>query len=240
MYECEKLVYLDVQKTGSTTIRRFLSKFSATPVVADDKHAPVTEKQPGKLYIISCRNPIDQYLSLYSHGNSNKGGMRRRLNKGGMSHFYDGSSKGFQQWLNLLLDPEEGQKQLTGVDNHSILNFVGLQTLRFLTLAFASPTTVFDTLHSADDLRRRFNEEALYDVILKTETLSGDLDKLLHAHPELFDNIAAAESFLAADRRKNQSEDLGIDLEQLSPELVRRVQEREWLFFETLGYEPYV
>lgn len=49
MHEFENFVYLDVQKTGSTTIRKFFRKFAASEAVADDKHAPVDEKKPGKI-----------------------------------------------------------------------------------------------------------------------------------------------------------------------------------------------
>ena len=38
MIEFEDFVYLDVEKTGSTTIRRFLKTFARSEVVSDSKH----------------------------------------------------------------------------------------------------------------------------------------------------------------------------------------------------------
>jgi len=241
MLEFEDFVYLDVQKTGSTTIRRFLNRFARTPVVCDKKHKPVERRDDAKLYIISCRDPLKQYLSLYSHGNEGKGGLRARLNTAGMSHLYDGTNEGFSSWLELLLDPIASQKHLLGVDNHRILDFVGLQTLRFLTLAFPSPLEVFETLHNKADVKARLATDKLYSVVIKTETLSSDLTKLvIGEHSTIFQRRVAAEGFLAKDRTKNMSINPGIDLKALSSDLVSRVQERDWLYFDELGYQPYV
>ncbi|MBA3810181.1 MAG: sulfotransferase family 2 domain-containing protein [Caulobacteraceae bacterium] len=241
MLEFEDFVYLDVQKTGSTTIRRFLKRFARTEVVTDHKHRPVERRDPDKLYIISCRDPLKQYLSLYSHGNEGKGGLRGRLNKAGMSHFYNGTNEGFTSWLELLLDPVASQKHLLGVDNHRILDFVGLQTLRFLILAFASPLEVFETLRDKNDVKERLRSAGLYKVVIKTESLSGDLKKLVTGeHSALFKRRSAATAFLDKDRTKNVSINPGIDLKNLPSDLVSRVQERDWLYFEELGYQPYV
>lgn len=241
MLEFEDFVYLDVQKTGSTTIRRFLTKFARTNVVSDNKHRPVERRDDSKLYIISCRDPLKQYLSLYSHGNSGKGGLRKRLNRAGMSHFYNGTNDGFTSWLELLLDPVASQKYLLGIDNHRILDFVGLQTLRFLTLAFASPLEVFETLHAKHDVKDRLKTDALYSVVLKTETLTDDLRALITGeHSQIIKQRPAAEAFLAQDPRRNVSSNPGIDLKALSPAIVSRVQERDWLYFDELGYPPYV
>ncbi len=171
MLEFEDFVYLDVQKTGSTTIRRFLNRFSRTRVVQDDKHAPVERRDPDKLYIISCRDPLKQYLSLYLHGPSDKGGLRARLNKADMAHFYDGTNEGFA---------------------------------------------------------------------VKTETLTDLRNLVMGEHTALFYDPNRADRFLDKDKQANTSTNPGIDLEALSPALVARVQEREWFFFDHLGYRPYI
>jgi hypothetical protein len=241
MLEFEDFVYLDVPKTGSTTIRRFLGKFARTEVISDAKHQPVERRDDSKLYLISCRDPLKQYLSLYSHGNSNKGGLRGRMNTAGMSHLYDGTHEGFVSWLELLLDPVSSQKYLLKRDNHRILDFLGLLTLRFLMLAFASPLEVFETLHNKNDVKERLETDGIYDVVLKTETLTDDLNKLVTGkYSKIFRRRRAAEAFLAQDRRKNVSTNPGVDLRALSPELIARVQEREWLYFDELDYAPYV
>ena len=201
----------------------------------------MTRRDDNKLYIISCRDPLSQYLSLYSHGNAGKGALRSRLNLADMSHFYDGTKEGFTAWLELLLDPVASQKYLIGRYNHRILDFVGLQTLRFLRLAFASPLEVFATMHSRADVQERLKTEALYKVVLKAETLTDDLRKLITGE---FSNIIrrpiAAKARLAEDRRRNSSTKPNIDLKALPLDIVSRVQEREWVYFDELGYAPYI
>ena len=139
-----------------------------------------------------------------------------------------------------MLDPVNGREYLKGIDNNGILEFAGLMTLRFLRLAFASPLEVFETLHNKIDVRERLKADALYRVTLKTETLSDDLKKLVTGeYSRLFRRPARAEKALDQDRRKNVSTNPGIDLTTLSRGIVSRVQEREWLYFDELGYPPY-
>ncbi|MGI8840785.1 MAG: hypothetical protein ACR2F8_08410 [Caulobacteraceae bacterium] len=241
MLEFEDFVYLDVQKTGSTMIREFLASFARTEIIYEKKHRPAERRDDDKLYIISCRDPLKQYLSLYLHGHAGKGGLRARLNRAAMGHFYDGTNEGFAAWLDLLLDPVASQKYLKGMDNDRILDFVGLQTLRFLKLAFPAPWSVFETLRDKADVSDRLKTDALYGVILKTESLIDDLKRLATGeHAGLFRDTSEATAFLDADRQKNASTNPGVDLKALSADRIARVQEREWFFFDHLGYPPYV
>lgn len=242
MLEFEDFVYLDVQKTASTFIKDFLRQFARTEEVEYQRHTPVDHYDPEKLYIISCRDPLKYYLSLYSFGCSGKGGLAQRLARKEMSHFYNGTSDGFTNWLQLILIPESAQKYLSGFDRHRILDFVGVQTLRFLTLAFPAPLEVFATLNSKSDVASRFKAEGLTDVLLRTETLMEDLANLA-AGPrgEIFKDRAAAKKYLSKnEKRKNKSMRLDIDLTALPPEILLLIQEREWFFFEDLGYEHYL
>lgn len=241
MIEYDEFVYLDVQKTGSTTIKEFFRDFARSNVVAREKHRPVKERKPEKFYIISCRDPLKQYLSLYSFGVDGKGGLRKRLRNADAPNFYDGTLDGFSSWLDLLLDPIESQKHLSDIDNNRILDLVGLQTLRFLFLALPSPLPLFDLMQNRDDIRDRIRTDALYTVLLRTESLMDDLGSLLiGSHSDVFVEHERAKDFLNLGTRRNPSTKLGIDLKALSPELKKRVQEREWFYFEELEYQLYI
>lgn len=241
MLEFEDFVYLDVQKTASTFIKQFLREFARSEEVDHHRHMPVNAYDPRKMYIISCRDPLSYYLSLYSFGCIGKGGLAIRLNKKNMGHFYDGTSEGFTSWLNLILDPQTSQQYLSGLDRHRILDFVGVQTLRFLTLAFPAPLEMFNTLNSKEDVLARLKTDGLMDVLVKTETLTSDLAALTSGkHGAMFKDSAAAERYLAKGKKKNRSAKLDIDLAALPPRILSLVGEREWLFFEALGYQPYV
>ncbi len=241
MLEFENFVYLDVEKTGSTTVRRFLRKFARTKIVTDVKHEPVKTQNPNKLYIISCRDPLKQYLSLYLHGNAGNGRLLARLRRVDMGDFYDGTIGGFSAWLELLLESASSDYHFRGATKRRLMDIMGLQTLRFLTLAFASPLEVFETLHDKADVAKRLKTDGLYKVVLKTETLADDLKKLVTGkYAKFFHDQDEAVAFFDEDRRSNVSTNPGIDLNDLSLELVARVQEREWFFFDHLGYRPYV
>jgi hypothetical protein len=66
--EFEDFVYLDHQKTGSATIRQDLVRHGRAAIVCDQLRAPLRRKDLRKKYFISCRDPMEQYVSLYSHG----------------------------------------------------------------------------------------------------------------------------------------------------------------------------
>ena len=121
MLEFEDFIYLDVEKTGSTTVRRFLRKFARSKVIYDNKHEPAQYRHDNKLYIISCRDPLKQYLSLYAHGNAGKGRMRGRLRETNMAHVYDGTNEGFTAWLDLLLDPAGSEYYFTGATKRRMM-----------------------------------------------------------------------------------------------------------------------
>ena len=241
MIEFENLVYLDVQKTGSTFVQAFLRRFCAGGLVARNRHKPVSERIEGKLYIISSRDPLAQYRSLYTYGCSGKGGLRKRLAKRGLGDYYDGTTAGFEKWLALVLAPETVRKYLSGADKHALLDLVGLQSIRFLSLAFPVTDSLLEVGRSKEKLKAALLEHGLCDVVLKAESLNEDLVALSEGkHSCLFKNIPQIRAYLASTPKQNTSSTtFDIDLRALSSEVKDLVEEREWLFFESLGYQAY-
>lgn len=249
MLEFEDFVYLDVQKTGSTTVRRFLMKHGRGKIVNSDKHMPVVAKDPDKTYFISCRDPLSQYISLYSygHGRLPTGGLRRErgsiysyLSRGGQAELYDGTPEGFVAWMKLMLDPAFGREAFAGHDRHRLLNVVGLQSLRFLTLNLPSPRRVMAPLRSPEDISAALEGRGAADVILRTETLSEQLGLMCDgAYGDIIADPTAARLYLASEPPRNESVDLGLRPETLPPSLIKQVEAREWLYFQHLGYQPY-
>lgn len=240
MIEFENLVYLDVQKTGSTFVQTFLRKFLAGGQVAGYRHKPVSHRIEGKLYVISSRDPLAQYRSLYTYGCSGKGGLRNRLVKRGVGDYYDGTTAGFEKWLALVLAPETVRKYLSGADKPAVSNLVGLQSMRFLGLALPAEGRL-EVGESKDKLKAALLEHGLCDIVLKAESLNEDLAALSEGeHARLFKNSEKIRKYLEKTPKKNASPTtFHIDLRALSSEITKLVQEREWLFFESLGYQPY-
>lgn len=241
MLEFEDIVYLDVQKTGSTYIRKFLQRFARTPEISGVKHKAVVHYDEKKLYIISCRDPLRQYLSLYAYGCQGLGTFRFKKEKVGIDHLYDGTIAGFTGWLELIVPASTGRKYMTGLNRHRLLELFGVQTLRFLRLALPSYREVFETIERKSDVKDRLKSQGLMDFLIKQETLTTDLARLVSGeHAGRFKDLDAVEKYLAETGKINRTPDFGIDVTALSPEVLALVQEREWFFFETLGYPLYV
>jgi len=79
MLICDKLVFIELQKTGSTHIKQLLRELVGG--VNDGKHNTPDERmlQCGKPFIGSVRNPWLWYLSLWSYGCQSKGELFQRL-----------------------------------------------------------------------------------------------------------------------------------------------------------------
>ena len=140
MMEYPNFVYLDARKTGSSFVRLFLCKYAKGPAIQSNAHKAISTYDKNKYYFITCRDPLDQYLSLYSYGCTGLGTLRRRLEREDKADWYDGSPAGFSAWLNFTLDPCNAS--FVGTENYAqsgAAQLVGLQTYRLLWLSFACP-----------------------------------------------------------------------------------------------------
>jgi hypothetical protein len=248
--EFEGFIYLDVQKTGSATIRQFLKRHGRGAIIHDETHAPVRRKDPCKTYLISCRDPLAQYISLYAYGLglTSTGGVRRQrgavyayLMRSGMTEVYDGTPAGFSAWMDLVLDPALSQTIFGGRYGRRLLEVVGLQSLRFATLNLPSPEAAMGQLKSMEDFIQTLASDGLAEVLLRTETLSQQLHLMCDGvYGDIIADPIRARRYLETGSVKNESIDLGLRPEALSRELRLRVQRRESMFFDLLGYERYV
>lgn len=97
MYETDKLIFVQMQKTASTHIASLLAQiFNAGPANNGlGKHWPASPKQlsSGKIIASSIRNPWDWYVSLWTFGAEGKGGLRNRLCNHA-EHDYDKNNSG--------------------------------------------------------------------------------------------------------------------------------------------------
>jgi len=226
--EFETLVYLGVQKTGSRFIKRFLRRFVAFPEVANSNGMPRAQRKEGALHVISVRHPMSQYLSLYSYGCEGRGWLRERMNSLGHADMYSGDIDGFARWLELVVAPEAAFSGDKGFGFHST---------RFLLMALPGYPQHLRGAELHDAIKTIFSARAITDVVLKQETLNGDLSRLVGEHSGLFRDHEGAIAYLAADDRINVSPKRGIDPENLPMEIRSAVRSREWLLFDLLGYQ---
>lgn len=245
MHEFETFVYLDTQKTGSSFISYILRRHSSEKELLHSKHAPVGERyDPNKFYFISVRDPLDQYISLYSYGCQQGGNAFGRVQRSGNADLYDSTWQGFRKWLRFVLDPENTAlllKRRGDYQPRSYHRLIGFQTYRFLELALPDADSALHDCESRKDVRAAFRANSIPQFTIRHETFIADLETLFTTR--LRNSIANLDDALEAirgDWRMNASE--RVDKFEDDPRLGRKarklLEEREWLLMELFGYKP--
>lgn len=220
MHDFGKLVYMDLHKTGSTYVSRFLNEACVLPMVREVKHGRVGRKDydPGAFYFISVRHPESIYRSLFRYGLDGRGGLFENLSAAGHAALYADSSEAYNRWASFLLNEanagylQEGYAQIAGLYD------VGLLSHRYLMLSIASPVASLRLLRWRSqplralqgrkwtgDLIAMADEAGFIDAVVRQESLRDDLRELATVtKPEFFDQ-AKVTAFLADDPSVNAS-----------------------------------
>lgn len=80
MFLADRLIFLELQKTGGSHICRLLERYANGRAVG--KHNRLLENRSDQFIFGSIRNPWDWYVSLWAFGVGNKGAVRARTTKG--------------------------------------------------------------------------------------------------------------------------------------------------------------
>ncbi len=233
MLDFGKIVYLDVQKTGSSSVARFLNACTTLPERARHRHAPAKEHLPDVFYFTTVREPLAQYISLFQYGVRGHGGMLKRFKDAGMAGYYQPNTAAFERWLGFMISPENagffGQRY-----RNTLPHLVGLQTYRFLALSFIKPGPTLRGVKTKDDLRALYRHKKIHTRVLKTESLNQGLENLLNSEVgAFFKPREQVVSYLQnAKRAKKTSAEAGIRPQDISPDLIAKMKKREWFLFE--------
>jgi hypothetical protein len=240
MLEYETFTYLDVQKTGSTFICYLLQHFCSEKEMNFRKHGNVARHDPNKFYFISVRDPLDQYMSLYSHGCGGKGNLYHKLRKQGVDDLYNSSNRGFRRWLRFVLDPKNAALLDATYGSTELLpNLIGFQTYRYLELAMRESTETLAGCQTQDDIRKAYNEKKIVDDTVRNERLNADLERLIKGRlRSSFSDAKAALKFVKEGPRLNASDRIDKFMEDdlVGKKGKKLVREREWLLHELFGY----
>lgn len=79
MFITDRLVYLQMQKTGSTHVTKVLRKFCSGKARAKHEQMTDYENFRDRLIVSSVRNPWDWYVSLWAYGSGGEGGLQKYL-----------------------------------------------------------------------------------------------------------------------------------------------------------------
>lgn len=241
MHAFHSLAYLDVEKSGSTYVSHFLRDFLDDDEVAFRKHVELEDRPPaGRVHVISVRDPLDTYLSLYSYGCQGKGGLAGTVREAGLGHLYDATAEGFDRWLDVVLDPAYAPAlNPRGYHRSGVAPHAGLLSYRVARLSSPRPGRWIRRVTSPDDFVARFRANSVVDVVLRNESLTEDLETLV-----LREDLAwrpsreAALEALRAQRRLNTSRRLdNAGGFEVPADARRRVAARERLLTEVFGYD---
>lgn len=237
MFDFGGVVYLDMQKTGSTSVIGFLKAHLTPDLVESSRHGRLKRVLgPETFCFTSVRAPIAQYVSLYRFGGAAKGGLYRRLAEQGLAdRLYGRGAAGFHDWAAFVLDPANARHLDPGYVTTTPELF-GLMSFRLLFQALPRPLRALRHIESRDQLRKTYGAGSVIRGFIRTEQLSQDLARLCDGGlaPYLRDREAALAQ-LREDIRANVSTSPNLSDMEISPALKRQIIAREWFLHETFG-----
>lgn len=242
MHAFRRIAYLDVEKTGSTYVSKFLRTYLDDEEVHVKKHGLLEPDPPrDRLHVISVREPVDTYLSLFSYGCEGRGRIYGSLSEAGRADLYQPTPEGFARWLEVVLDPDNA----TMLANRNYARsgcapFMGLLSFRVARLAIPRPLETLSRIRSRDDVVEIYRAHTVVDEVLRTEQLIGDLERLVERYDGRLawkPSKEAAIAELRKDQRVNASQRVDETEEFVVDDSVRElVVSREVLLAEEFGY----
>lgn len=244
MYEYETFVYLDVHKTGSSFISAVFRRFCSERCIRRERHESLAGRwdyDPDKVHLISIREPLDAYISLYSFGCSREGLLFNHLSRT-HRHLYNHTWSGFQQWLDLILEPENAPLLAKGGEAYPAVQLIGFQSARVLQMSMWKGEKKLQTCKTSDDVRMAYQKLNIVNYTIRNENLRENLADLIDSRLRyaMKDPDAAihfvrnAEPIMVSERV-----DMKYENARLTPKRAERLREREWPMYEFFGYtEP--
>lgn len=237
-----KMAYLDVEKTGSTYVSKFLRTFLDDEEVHVEKHGLLEDHPPAdRLHVISVREPLDLYLSLFSYGCDKRGRVHEALVEAGRGDLYAPTGEAFGRWLDFVLDADNAHFLANrNYARSGCAPFVGLMSFRVARLAMPRPLEALVGVDSVDAFIDAYRKHSVVDEVLHTERLTEDLEAFVRAYAGRLTwkpSTEAAIAELHKDRRVNASNRVDQDGSFVAPEGARaKVLARESLLAEVFGY----
>ena len=163
MFKSDKLVYIQLQKTGSTHIAKLISSLFQGQQYTKHMRPPLSILKEDKYIVGSIRNPWDWYVSLWSFGCQGKGGLYNRITSRIFTGLYNlkfpvktvkafinelikpidkwqylysdwNNPELFREWLKLIFDPKRNFDLKEKYGFSPISQYGGFLTYRYLYL----------------------------------------------------------------------------------------------------------
>jgi hypothetical protein len=198
MYETEQLIFVQMQKTGSTHIAKILAEIfkGPPPNEGKGKHSRATENQrnSGKIILSSIRNPWDWYVSLWAFGCSGKGGLRNRVVENNKERtntepkdweavYADKNDTGlFREWLHMLLDPLNKSLIHEDFGSDDLARNRGFMTYRYMRLCWKDPqrSNAFNHTRNDAQLIALDQSKCYINDFIRLESLEDELCRVIN------------------------------------------------------------
>jgi len=245
VYEYENIAYLDLQKTGTTTIVYALRELLAEEEIYADVHGPIPSNfDRNKNCFVSIREPLSTYISLFNFGcGSKKGTLYHALRKKSLEHYYERTLAAFERWLEFVLDPTNATLLGGLYAKQFPFECAGLMTFRLLYLSIPRSIHRLAKCSKNQDLSRLLERKRRFSQYVRTEHLYDDLFQILrHWEDELRlkSPLTSADDLVASLKTRNVSQKIdGLAADAVSPRMRQLVREREWLIYQEFGYDAH-
>ena len=266
MFISRKLIFVELQKTGSTHIQKILTELLDGKLVG--KHNQVNKNQflEGRVFLGSIRDPWEWYISLWAYGCDKKGALFERLIQRDKSSIkfegmkrnpYDffinilnlrGNNKwmdvyrdvndvaAFREWLSMMHNRRYIDDIGEGYRNCSINRSCGLMTYRYLMLF----------CNKGDGLED-INKLSKYSKILEYEKDNCFIDFFIRNEKLESDLFFALEKtgevyssevrFKIASMKKTNTSSRKVTIDYYDDKSENIVKERERLIIEKFKYK---
>ncbi len=197
MFVSDRLIYLQLQKTGSTHIAKLLEQCVGGRQLKKHSRLPADPSGTGKTIIGSVRNPWDWYVSVWAFGCTGQGQVYRRVTRRSWGGHWRRCSREwrkpvttwrnvygnaddpalFRQWLRLILDETRAYDLGEPYGSSGLCSFAGFYTYRYLWLYSRDLGPLLDSASvcTAEQLRQYDAENNLLDAVIRNESLEDDL-----------------------------------------------------------------
>ena len=234
MYDYGKLVYLDLQKTGSRFVVDFLETTCKLNLRYGVEHTFVREDyDPSAYYLITIRHPVKQYSSLYRYGlGEKKGYIYNNIMSIGRQDLYDAENPKFNDWLEFILDKENVECLGEGYEKVPTSLDLGFMSFRYLCYATLHPFRLLKIFQRNKGCLSHVHKTSIVDYVIKMEDLNACLlDFATIIKPEFFSNKSVYE-YLDKKQQINVSSIKTLDIGKISKENLQKLQKKENLLLQ--------
>jgi len=261
MLVSKKLVFLELQKTGSTHIKQLLKKTVGGK--NDGKHNQATAelRASGRTFIGSIRDPWSWYLSLFTYGCQHKGGVYIRTTNAkhwgklseaeratpGFEHYNaeycreqlykdPESATAFRSWLKLVLATGPQRKIVEdGFFASRISALSGLMTYRYFLLFVDTGTELPEDVKTLKALEAYESAHRFVTHIIRNESLAEDLIAAVEASGATLGD--ADRALIREAPKTNASARKHPRSHYYDDESVKLVAKREKFIIDKFGYK---